>query len=103
MSDNDHKVPLPNLDGDVQMVDLFLADDLRGVRQRSEKRQAPVPDMVAPRTIVDKPHDLIAELTVLKNPLGDHASEIAGAGDQDSLEPDAGLPSPLQELAHELA
>ena len=40
---------------------------------------------------------------MLQNLLGDDAAEVAGAGDQNPLESDAGLPAPLEDLAHELA
>ncbi len=40
---------------------------------------------------------------MLKNLLGDDAAEVACAGNQDALQPEAGFPAPLEHLAHELA
>ena len=40
---------------------------------------------------------LEAELAVLEDPVGDHAAEVAGAGDQDALEADAGAPAALEQ------
>ena len=40
---------------------------------------------------------------MLENLVGDQAAELAGAGDQDPLEADAGAPAALEHLAHELA
>src|SRR5581483_5045777 len=59
--------------------------------------------MVAGRPVVDEADDLIAELAVLEDLVGDEASELAGAGDQNLLEADAGAPPALEHLAHQLA
>ena len=69
----------------------------------AEQRQAAIAEMVAAGAIVDEADDLIAELAMLENLVGDHASEIAGAGDEDAPQPDARDPAPLERLAHELA
>ena len=88
---------------DVEMVDVLLLDDFGGVGQRAEQRQAAIAEMIAAGAIVDEADHLIAELAMLKNFFGDDAAEVAGAGDEDALEPDAGLPAPLEHFAHELA
>ena len=88
---------------DVQMIDVLLPDDLRRIGERAEQRQAAIAEVIAAGAIVDEADDLIAELAVLQDLLGDDAAQIAGAGDQDALEPDARLPAPLEQLAHELA
>ena len=87
----------------VQMVDVLLADDLRRIGERAEQRQAAIAEVIAAGAIVDEADDLIAELAVLENLLGDDAAELAGAGNQNALEADARLPAPLEHLAHELA
>ena len=88
---------------DVEVVDVLAADDLVGVGERAEQRQAAVADVIAGRAIVDEADQLEAELAVLEHLVGDHAPEIAGAGDQHALEADAGLPAPLERFADELA
>ena len=40
---------------------------------------------------------------MLKDFLGDDAAKVAGAGNQDALQPEAGFPAPLEQLADELA
>ena len=40
----------------VQMVDVFLADDLRRISQRAEQRQAAIAEVIAARAIVDEAH-----------------------------------------------
>ena len=72
-------------------------------RQRAEQRQAAIADVIAAGPIVDEADQLEAELAVLEDLVGDHPSEIAGAGDQHALEADAGPPAPLERFAHELA
>ena len=62
-----------------------------------------IAEVIAAGTIVDEADNLITELGVLQDFFGHDTSELAGAGDQDSLEADAGLPSPLEHLADELA
>jgi hypothetical protein len=53
--------------------------------------------------IVNEPDHLISKLAVLQNAIGHHAPKIAGAGNEDALQPDAGAPSPLEEFAHRFA
>ena len=59
--------------------------------------------MIAARAIVDEADDLIAELAMLEHLVRDHAAKLAGAGNQDAPQPDAGGPAPLERFAHELA
>ena len=71
--------------------------------ERAEQRQAAVADVIAAGAVVEEADDLEAELAVLEHLVGDHAAEVAGAGNQDALEADARLPAALERLAHELA
>ena len=71
--------------------------------ERAEQRQSAIAEVIAAGAIVDEADDLIAELAVLEDLVGDHAAEIAGAGDQDAAQADAGDPAPLERLADELA
>ena len=50
-----------------------------------------------------KPSSLKPELAMVEHLVRDHAAEIAGAGNQHALEPDAGLPPALERFAHQLA
>ena len=59
--------------------------------------------MIAGRAVVHEPDDLIAELAVLEDLVRDEAAQLAGSGDQNPLQPDAGAPAALEHLAHELA
>ena len=77
--------------------------DLRRFLGRAEQRQAAVAEMIAGRPVVDEADDLVAELAMLEDLVGDQPAELAGSGDQDPLQPDAGAPSPLEHFAHELA
>src|SRR4051812_16827288 len=88
--------------GDVDVVDLLLADDLVGLRQRSEQRQSAVPDVIARGAVVEEANDLEAEFPVLEHLVRDHASKIAGPRDQHALETDTGLPAALEDLADDL-
>ena len=87
----------------VQVIDVLLPDDFGRIGQRAEQRQAAIAEVIAARAIVDKSDHLIAELAVLENLLGDDAAEVAGAGNQDALQADAGFPAPLEHFADELA
>ena len=88
---------------DVEVIDALAADDLVGVAERAEQRQAAVADVIADGAIVDEAEQLEAELAVIEHLVRDHPAEIAGAGNQHPLEPDAGLPAPLERFAHQLA
>ena len=88
---------------DVEVIDAFARRDLAGLVERAEQRQAAVAEMVAAGAIVDEADDLVAELAVLEDLVGDQPAELAGAGDQDALQADARAPAPLEQLAHELA
>ncbi len=59
--------------------------------------------MIAAGPVVDETDDLIPELAVLKNLFRNHASQISRAGNQDPLQADPGLPSPLENFADEFA
>ena len=59
--------------------------------------------MIAAGAIVDEADDLVAELAMLEDLVGDHAAQLAGAGNQDAAQADARGPAPLERFAHELA
>src|SRR5262252_9367871 len=88
---------------DVEMVDGLAPGDLGSLVERAEQRQASVAEMIANRAVVHKADDLIAELTVLDDLVGDQTSELAEAGDQNPAESDPGAPAPLEHVAHQLA
>ena len=87
---------------DVEVIDPLAAQDLVGIAERAEQRQAAVADVIA-RAIVDEAEQLEAELAMIEHLVRNHPAEVAGAGNQHPLEPDAGLPPPLERLANELA
>ena len=88
---------------DVEVVDPFAGRDFGRLLRRPEQRQAAVPEVIAGGAIVHEADDLIAELAVLEDLVGDEAPELAGAGDENALQADARAPPPLEQLAHELA
>ena len=88
---------------DVEVVDLLARRRCRPPRQRAEQRQAAVAEVVAAGAVVDEADDLVAELAVLEHAVGDHAAEVAGAGNQDAAQADARQPAPLERFADELA
>ena len=88
---------------DVDVIDALLADDLAAVGQRAEQRQPAIADVIAGGAVVEEPDDLEPELAMLEHLVGDQPAEVAGAGNQHALQADAGPPSPLERLAHELA
>ena len=88
---------------DVEVIDRLARRDLGRFVDRAEQRQAAVAEVIARRPVVDEADDLIAELAVLEDLVGDQAAQLAGAGDQDPLEADAGAPAALEHLAHQLA
>ena len=88
---------------DVDVIDVFLPDDLVRFRERAEQRQTAVADVVAGRAIVEEADDLEAELAVLEHLVRDELAEIARPRDQHALQSDARLPSPLERFADELA
>src|SRR5262245_39273614 len=59
--------------------------------------------MVARGAIVNESDDLIPELTMLENAVGDEPAQLARPGNQNALEADARAPATLERLAHELA
>ena len=59
--------------------------------------------MSPPARSSTKPDDVVPELAVLQNLVGDQPAELAGAGDENSLQADARAPSTLEQLAHHLA
>ncbi len=87
---------------DVEVIDALAAQDLVGVAERAEHRQAAVADVIA-GAIVDEAEQREAELAVIEQLVRNHPPEVAGAGDQHPLEPDAGLPAPFERFANELA
>ena len=88
---------------DVQVIDALAMRDLGHLRERAQQRQAAIPDVIAVGSIVHEADDLISELAVLQHAIGDHAAEVAHAGDQNAFQPDAGSPAPLEQFAHEFA
>ena len=88
---------------DVEVIDALLPDDLVGFGERAEQRQARGSRCGRRRPIVEEADDLEPELAVLEDLVGDEPPEIAGAGDEHALEPDAGAPPALERLAHQLA
>ena len=68
-----------------------------------EQRQTAIAEVIAGRAIVHEPDDLIAELAVLDDLVRDQTTQLAGSGDQNPLQPDAGAPAALEHIAHELA
>ena len=83
---------------DVELVDPLALGDLAGLGERAEQRQAAVAEVIAAGAVVDEPDDLEAQLAVLEDLVGDQPAEVAGAGDQDALEADAGAPAALERL-----
>ncbi len=88
---------------DVQVIDALALGDLADLGERAEQRQAAVADVIAAGAVVHEADHLVAELAVLQDAVGHHAAEVAGAGDQDPLQADAGAPAALEQLAHDLA
>ena len=87
----------------VEVVHLLARRDVGGLGQRAEQRQPAVAEVVAAGAIVHEADDLIAKFAMLENLVGHHAAEIAGAGNQDAAQADAGDPAAFQRLADELA
>jgi hypothetical protein len=85
------------------VVDALALRDLAGFGERAEQRQPAIADVIAAGAIVDEADHLVTELAVLEHPVGDHPSQVAGAGDENALETDTGAPPTLQQLAHHLA
>ena len=77
--------------------------DIANLGQRTQQRQPAVADVIAAGPIVNEADDLVAELAMLQDTVGNHASEIARARDENSLEADTGAPPALEQLAHALA
>src|SRR5688572_19089978 len=86
----------------VEMIDALALRDVGNFVERAEQREPAVADVVAAGPIVEKTDHLVAELAVLEDPIGDHPAQIAGAGDEDALEADAGAPAPFEQLTHAL-
>ena len=87
----------------IEVVDVLLSDDLGRVRQRAEQRQTAIAQVIAAGTIVDEANHLVAELSVLKDFLGHDPAQIAGARNQNALQPEPGFPAAFEQFAHELA
>ena len=88
---------------DIQVIDALLPDDVAAFGERAEQRQSSIADVVARGPVVEKADDLEAELAVLEQLVRDEPAQIARAGNQHALEPDAGTPPALECLTHELA
>ena len=87
----------------VELIDALAPDDLAGLGERAEQRQPAVAEVIAAGAVVDEADDLVAQLAVLEDLVGDEPAEVAGAGDEDPLQADAGAPAALEHLAHDLA
>ena len=85
------------------MIDGFALRDFGGVVQCAEQREAAVADGVAAGAVVQEADNLVAELAVLENLVGDQPPQLAGTRDHDPFEADAGTPAPLERLAHDFA
>ena len=99
----DHLHVLVERQGDVELIDPIALQDVAGLGQRAEQRQAAIADVVAAGLVVDEADHLVAELVVLEQLVDDHPAQLAGAGDEDALEADALAPAPLQRFADQLA
>ena len=88
---------------DVKVIDSLARRDLGRLADRAEQRQSAVAEMIARRPVVDEADDLIPELAMLQNLVGDQTPELAGARDENALEADAGAPASLQNFSDELA
>src|SRR5262245_44665940 len=87
--------------GDVQVIDPLPLRDIADFGERAEERKTAIPDVIAARPIVHETDDLISELAMLQDSIRDHPSKIPRAGNQDSLETDAGAPPMLEQGAHQ--
>ena len=85
------------------MIDLLALHDVGRLAQPAEQRQPAIAEVIAAGAIVDEADDLVAELAMLEDLVGDHPPEVARAGDENAPQPDAGGPAPLERLAHQLA
>src|SRR5712692_7630242 len=85
------------------MIDRLAGRDLGGFVDRPQERQAAIAKVIAGGLVVHEADDLIAELAMLEDSVGDEPAELARPGDEDALEADAGAPATLERLAHELA
>src|SRR4051812_991653 len=88
---------------DVQMIDSLARRDLRRFVRRAEQRQAAIPQMIAGGLVVDEADDQVAKLAMFEDLVGDKPAKLAGTGDEDALETDAGAPAAFEDLADELA
>ena len=104
LDDAEHLDVLFERQRDVEVIDASRCRMISSASvERAEQRQAAVADVIARGAVVEEADDLEAELAVLEDLVGDQPAEVAGAGDQDALQADAGPPAPLERLAHELA
>jgi hypothetical protein len=67
----------------IQVIDGFAGRDVGGLVDGAEQRQAAIAKMVARRLVVHEADNLIAELPVFENLVGDYASELARAGESE--------------------
>ena len=88
---------------DVKLIDALASGHLAYLGERAKQREAAVAQTIAVRAIVHEAHHLIAELAMVQDAFGDHASHVTGPGDQNSLQPEAFAPATLQQLAHAFA
>src|SRR5688572_21064471 len=84
------------------MIDALALRDIADLGQRPEQWQSTIADVIAPGAVVHEPHDLVAELPVLQDAVGHHASEITGSGDENPLQTNPGAPAALEQLANRL-
>ena len=70
-------------ESDVEVIDLLAAARCAPTSlERAEQRQPAEPRPPYGRGVIDEPDHLIAELAMLQDAVGDHAAELAGAGDE---------------------
>ena len=80
----------------IEVIGAFTQRDFARFVQGPEDRQAPMSQVIAAGPVVDEADDVVSQLAVLENLVGDEPAELARAGDENPLEPDACPPPPLQ-------
>jgi hypothetical protein len=63
--------------GDVKVIDALARGDVRGAVERAEEREAAIAKMIARRAVVHESHDLIAQLAMFDDLVGDDPSELS--------------------------
>ncbi len=86
-----------------KVIHALAPDDVVRFGEHAEQGDAAIADVIPAGAVVEEAHHLEAELAMLEDLVGDDASEVAGARDQNTLQPDPGAPPPLEGLSHQLA